>query len=336
MRSCSPIFMPFGAAFAHWGLRAMEVILHIGAHRTGTTGFQNYMRRNRTELSAQRIGFWCPGKTRRASFNNIYAPLNSAFDPKPAGDRCNDRLRREIDKAEARGVQTLIISDENMMGSIRQNMRHGQLYPGVRERIACVVGAFGGRIGRLLISIRSLELYWCSALAYGVGRGIPVPARDKLSAIGHNRRGWREVITEVSQAAPGIDIRVLPFEAYKGRPDAFLSSAADIYAPINVDRTVVNAAPTLPDLRRVLLARGQAAAILPFGMGRWNPFTNDEHSALREVYADDMMWLTAGADGLARLTEDRAQSRAGHNPPAGAQRKGHRDEFEERQVARPG
>jgi hypothetical protein len=314
----------------------MEIVLHIGAHRTGTTGFQNYMRRNATTLSARGIGFWGPGRTRRPWFASVYAPLNSAFDPKPCGHRRDDRLRRQIEKAEGRGIGTLIISDENMMGSIRQNIRHGQLYPGVGERLACVIDAFGGRIRRLLVSPRSLEHYWCSSLSYGVGRGIPVPTRDKLSSIGHGRRGWREVITEVSRSVPSVDIRVLPFETYQGRPDAFLAAGADVAAPVNRDQTPVNAAPTLPELRRVLLAHGQAASVLPFGMGRWNPFTNEEHSALREVYADDMMWLTAGADGLARLTEDRARSRAGNNPLAGAKRKGHFDEFEERQMARPG
>ena len=335
MLACSPIFPPFGAAFARWGLRAMEVILHIGAHRTGTTAFQSYMRRNAAALSARGIGFWGPGRTRRAPFSSVHAPLNSAFDPTPATHRCDDRLRRAIRKAEGRGVETLVISDENMIGSIRQNMRHGQLYPGIGERLACVINAFGGRIGRLLVSPRSLELYWCSALAYGVGRGIPVPTRDKLSFIGHSRRGWREVITEISQAAPGIDIRVLPFETYQGRPEAFLADGADVEAPVNRDPTPINAAPTLPELRRVLLTCGQAATLLPFGMGRWDPFTNEEHGALREVHAEDMMWLAAGAGGLARLTEDRARSRAGNYPPAGAKRKGHFDEFEGRQMARP-
>ena len=45
-------------------------------------------------------------------------------------------------------------------------------------------------------------------------------------------------------------------------------------------------------------------------------------AALREACSDDMLWLTAGAEGLATLTEDRTGSRAGHTPPPGAQSKG--------------
>jgi hypothetical protein len=72
---------------------------------------------------------------------------------------------------------------------------------------------------------------------------------------------------------------------------------------------------------------------LPYGMGRWNPFAPDQTAALREVYEDDIMWLAAGADGLARLAEDRSRTRAGTTLPPTAKMEGQSYEQEQRPVA---
>ncbi|MEH6740708.1 MAG: hypothetical protein V7695_19510, partial [Sulfitobacter sp.] len=55
---------------------------------------------------------------------------------------------------------------------------------------------------------------------------------------------------------------------------------------------------------------------------RWNPFNTEQAAYLREAYADDMMWLTAGADGLATLTEDPSRTRTGFSLSAGVLTKG--------------
>lgn len=49
----------------------MKVILHIGAHRTGTTSFQSYMRRNADFMRIRRIGFWGPLRTRGGLFAGV-------------------------------------------------------------------------------------------------------------------------------------------------------------------------------------------------------------------------------------------------------------------------
>ena len=63
-------------------------------------------------------------------------------------------------------------------------------------------------------------------------------------------------------------------------------------------------------------------AHLAMGEGRWNPFNEEQTAKLREAYADDMMWLTAGADGLATLTEDHSHTRADSSLPVGVLTKG--------------
>jgi hypothetical protein len=330
MSELSPTFQPIGAAFAAWAARIMDVILHIGAHRTGTTTFQDYMRRHSRTLEAGGVGFWGPGRTRRGLFTELHPKTSGA------AENAVKRVQTQLDRAEACGLKTLVVSDENMIGTVRDNLRSAHLYEKAADRVAVFARAFEGRISSVVISCRSLDLYWTSAMAYGVARGHPVPDATVTRRIAAQPRGWRDVVTDVAQALPGVPLRVMPFETFCGRPAAFLAAAADLDAPKDATRTWLNRSPNLPALRRVLTLRGEGGHALPFGMGRWNPFTNEDHAALREVYADDLMWLTAGADGLATLTEDHSRTRAEPMRPPGIQTRGQFHEHTERQVARPG
>ena len=294
--------------------RNMDITLHIGPHRTATTSFQNYLRQSREDLLAQGVAVWGPGITRDKT-----------------------RLLNERIKAvSASGAQRLVVSEENLAGSVRRNLKDASLYLGIGDRVARFARDLGGNVSSILLSPRSLDVFWCSSIAFAAARGLPLPDQKKRAAIAMGRRGWRDVISEIAMALPDTRIRVLPFDQYAGRPDRFLADGAGINGPICKNRAPVNVSPRLPDLRRALHASGQDASSLPFGMGRWNPFTSEEHSALRELYADDMMWLTAGADGLATLIEDRSATKAGTNLPRAALEKGQFDEFEERCMARPG
>lgn len=329
----TPVFPPLGAALRQWAVRVMDVILHLGAHRTGTTSFQDYMRRHTDDCAAHAVGFWGPRRTRRGLYAELL-PQNQSSEA--TRRRAETRIRLAIDRAQSKGMGRLIISDENMIGSVRDNIRSGQLYPRIAERMSHIAEAFDGRITAVIFSVRGLDRYQCSSLAYAVSRGHPVPDRAHLHDMATDPRGWREVVCDLAAALPGVPLQVLPFERFVGRPHTVLSIAGGFDAPRDTQRACLNRSPMLPELRRVLSTKGMSPAALPFGMGRWNPFTNEEHAALREKHADDMMWLTAGADGLATLTEDCLRDRAGQTPPPGALEKGRRDEFEERRMARPG
>ena len=311
----------------------MDVTLHPGAHRTATTGFQDYMRRHCEPLAHAGVAFRGPGPARR----ELSAGLLPSEQPKPARQApAADHIRQMLDEARCSGTSHLVISDQNMMGSIAQNMSACVLYPDVGERISRCAEAFDGEVSAVMLSVRSLDLWWCSVLAAGIACGQPMPGQNDLQRVAQSVRGWRDVITDISHALPGVPLRVLPAEQFAGRPDALLSAGAQINAPRETCRQWLNRAPALPELRRALQDNGANTGQLPFGMGRWNPFDNEQHAALRELYADDIMWLTAGADGLATLTEDDARTRAAQTQPAGARMEGHTDEHEKGRMARPG
>ncbi|MFT6022865.1 MAG: hypothetical protein ACI9PY_000976 [Ascidiaceihabitans sp.] len=335
-----PDTWPNGAVIRNRAGRTMDIILHLGAHRTGSTTFQSYMTRNKTALRTDGVEFWGPLRTRAGLFAGIQ-PNGGPCHGRNTHARAHGRIRMQLDKAAQSGVKTLIVSDENMIGSVRSNLRTRSLYPAIGERIARFAPAFGGRITRVVLNTRAQDLYWASCAAYGVSRGHPMLRAIAFEAMTASARTWRDVIADLSCAVDGVDVAVLPFERFAGRPDAMLRAITGGGAPKNGADEWLNRAPNTAVLREILQSRSIKAPELDGVTGRWRPFDAAQSAALREDYADDMFWLTAGADGLATLTEDIAQPRAGQTragtiPPAGAIQKGHRHDFQERHLAQPG
>ncbi|KIC11497.1 hypothetical protein RA19_05490 [Leisingera sp. ANG-M1] len=291
----------------------MKVILHTGAHRCATTSFQEYMRQNAQGLKMQGLGFWGPFRTRNGLFHGIQ-PGPARVTGRNLAQRARGRLQLQLANCRDSGVHQLLVSDENMMGTIRENLRLGDLYSGVGERMARFSQAFGRTVTDVAVSIRSLDSYWTSALAYAVARGHRVPSPAQLDRLVQAPRSWRDVITDIACALPDARLHVLPFETFGTRPEAQLTALTGVEtAPMTHARVRLNGSLCLQDLRASLPA--SVAARLPQGTGRWRPFDDTQAAHLRETYADDMMWLASGADGTALLVQDPDKLAAGLNPP---------------------
>lgn len=310
----------------------MDVILHIGAHRCATTTFQDYLRRNAGWLGARGLAFWGPHRTRGGLFRGVMpAPL--AAGRGDAARRAAGRIGLNLARREDAGFDTLLVSDENILGFLRDNCLAASLYPDAAARVARHAAAFGGRLDRIVLNIRAHDAYWASVLGYVAARGHGLPGRARLDRLAQSARGWREVVSDVAGAAPGARLLVLPFEGFAGRPEVQLAAIAGCPAPAEHARERLNRTPCLPELRRHLPP--QEAARLPAGDGRWMPFSTAQAAALRERYADDLMWLAAGADGMARLVGDCHDDTAGTNPRTDMTR-GRRHDEDHRRLAGTG
>ncbi|MEP5631929.1 MAG: hypothetical protein ABJP79_08610 [Tateyamaria sp.] len=310
----------------------MKVILHIGAHRTGTTSLQAYMRRNADELGDLGVGFWGPKHTRKGLFSGIQPMQGQGLN---AARRARGRIMLQLEKAAQNGVKTLLVSDENLMGSVRSNLRTGQLYPDVGARLARYICGFDGAVDKVVMSVRSLDRYWSSAIAFGVGRGHKLPTPRRRNAIAGDTRSWRDVIADVSCAAPKSKIEVIPFEVTAGRVDSLAAVCVEHGVPRDGAREWLNRAPDAADLCNLLIQRGDDAGDVPDVQERWNPFDPAACAAMRETYADDMHWLVAGANGLATLTEKLDPTRVRQTLPHGLRNRGQGHDKQERRVAHP-
>ncbi len=294
----------------------MEITLHLGAHRSASTSFQHYMRKNRARLLASGIGFWGPQQMRKGLLEGVFPRPG----PMPAADqaaRARGRIALAIAKAEEAVIKRLVISDENMIGTPRRNLRDMRLYPGIGERMARYGDALGDQVTCVALSIRAQDAWWASSIAFAVARGAQVPTRTELAHIACSPRSWRDVVTDLACALPQAEILVMPHEAFASVPEQRLSAMLGCTeVPRAHAREWLNRAPDLSALRRVLSDRGSDPALLPPGDGAWQPFGREECAAMREAYLDDLFWLRAGADGLATLTEKPGPDQVGQTPPA--------------------
>ncbi len=306
----------------------MKIILHLGAHRSASTSFQYYLRKNGARLAAASIGAWGPQQTRKGLMEGVLA-RPGMLSPAEQAARARGRIALALADAEASGIRQLIISDENMIGTPRGTLRDARLYPAIGERMARYAAAFGGRITRIALSVRAQDAWWASCIAYGVARGAQVPPSQRLARIAADPRGWRDVITDLACALPEAQLIVMPHEAFASRPEARLKVLTGLQdVPKAHAREWLNRAPDLPALRNLVFERGGHPAILPQGEGMWQPFGPEERAALREAYADDLYWLRAGADGLAILTEEPGRDQVGSTPLFQADMRGRNNDQE--------
>ncbi len=324
-------------AALHKAVGFMDVILHIGAHRTASTTLQHYLRANTERLRAQGLGVWGPMQTRHGGLLSGVIPVAGA-DPGAGFDRARGRIALRLDSAARKGLHHVIISDENILGSVRQNLRQRRFYRDAGARLSRFAAAFDGRVTRIVLAVRRLDSLWESSLAYGVARGRAVPSADDLDRFVTQGRSWRTLAEEVATAFPGVAIQVHVHEEMAGRPDRRLWHMLDgtVSVPQGNAGLWLNRAPGLSALREILALRGEDTNLLPPGDGRWTPFDDAQAAALREIHADDLFHLASGAGGTVRLIKEATPQPGGTNLPDGAMTRGQDDDGQDGCVAQTG
>lgn len=293
----------------------LDINLHLGAHRNASTTFQQFLDRNETVLRQSGCAVWTPARTRKGLFAGlIERPEDITEQIERRAARSIGLIAIEIERLARAGQAQLLISDENIMGTTRNNLRQVRLYPNADERLARFRPGFGTGLRRIGLSIRSYDTFWASCLAFGITQGFRMPLTADLDRYVTQPRRWRDLIRDLAAVFPGVEILVWPFERFASQPDAQLSILTGGIAPdlpLTGARERTNVSPHCEKLRQILTMRGETilGRKLTDRDGRWMPFDEAQRMALRAQYAVDLDWLRAGADGLAQLVEQAADVR---------------------------
>ena len=288
------------------GLRCvMDIILHLGVHRTATTTLHNAFKAHGSDLKARKIAFWGPDVLQSGVLDGVFPHDGLKTTKKRGADRAGGRLALRRAALERAGADTLIVSDAALAGSMAQNLREKRLYPGIGERAARLCHALGGSVSRIVLGVRSQDAYWRSLVARCVGQGHDIPAPSTCDEISGDTRSWQDVVLDVACAAPNVKLSVAPFETHYGNPLIFMNSALGVPMSWGDSRfDWAMRAPSRRELRNALQDRGQNPDVIPAGEAAWTPFTDQHIEHMKERYLDDMHWLQSGADGLAQLTQE--------------------------------
>jgi hypothetical protein len=306
----------------------MDIILHVGAHRSATTTLQRMMGQSGPALNAAGVGYWGPKRTRSGLFSGLIGQ-DDAVLPWQAG-RAEARIRAQIARERRLGRTALFVSEENMLGSMREVLEHGVLYPGTGARLARFARGMDGHRITVALCLRSYEAWWRSALAFRLTRGGPLPSRGYSARLVAQSRRWRDVISDIAMALPDAAIRVWPHESLSAWPDAVAQTLLSRPLDLSGATARLNTGDTLDRMRHYIADIGLHPGLIRAENGRFEPFDQDQRAQLRAHYAEDLAWLAAGAGGKATFLDRPGRKISG---PAGPER-GRPDDTNHRRLAR--
>jgi hypothetical protein len=281
----------------------MEIVLHIGAHRTGTTAMQQMLAANREVLEAAGITALVHGDLARA------VPGFSRIGKREGWDE----IRAAFDAA-TEGARQVLVSEENLIGDIGWNIRSGSFYWRARAKLEACRDFLGTAPKRIGLGVRSYESYWISAhaieLTYrDVTDGGVVRFGDVRARLVGTARGWRDLVSDVREIFPESEIVVWPVEAALpvGRLLEALTGAELAVTP---PPQHVNAAPDARLIPAMEEMRAERPAIPRTEMWDWlqvqtprafEGFDEDQAAHMAERYAADLAAFERGFAGAKLL-----------------------------------
>lgn len=261
----------------------MRVFLHIGLHRTGTSSLQACLAENLVPLNQAGYSFWGPPVMRSAPFAQIVKKTRAVRDGSDPATLRNQRrmIAGNLEEAAWTG-RDLIVSDENISGTMAINIQKGALYERAKLRLRVFSRLFDGHDLTTLITLRSYDEFWSSCYARSAGHDrLPPPAKatDLAMACG---RGWHDVINDIRVAQkrgqvlvrayqPGLDPRDVLQNLY-GIPQAQL---------FRLTNPVINQAPDDATVRRAVGETGINGALFTL-------FNDQQKAALKARYDADL------------------------------------------------
>lgn len=247
----------------------MKVVLHLGAHRTGTTGLQNFLNANSAAFGQAGIRSFCPPRSREVPISSI--PMQS------------DRL---------------IVSEENLIGTMEDCIMQCSLYPTAAERLTRKI-EFASKVDTVYFSIRDLAAWWTSAITFCLARNTPLPSVEQVRRIALDTRSWSDVIKDVRKAFPNAKIVVREFNWKPENPKQQLKRLTkwpEFQSGVQ-KRKKHNARPNFDRVVAALIERGESESLsrLP-SSDEVHFFEPAQVNDLSKKYLQDLEWIAAQDD----------------------------------------
>ncbi len=298
----------------------MDLILHFGAHRTGSTALIRCMEKNRDRLAAAGVAFRSPETLRAVPDFAPVAELTrrAAQGDAVAGDRLGllrDRLAADAAEAGRQGATRLILSDENMIGTMPASLKHRTIYPDAAARLAAYATVLPARPALIAFAVRGYAGWWPSAYAYVLPRH-PLPPFGALGdALAQGGRGWADVVRDLRAVFPGVPILLWPQETFADGMTRVVAALAGLAGTDGLEPVTARINPAhlrrqveqIHRLRKedpTLAGKALAARLAMLGevKGRPPSFRRPQKAALEERYAADLEGLRVVAGRHANLT----------------------------------
>ncbi len=220
-----------------------RVILHCGAQKTASTSLQHYLGDHLALLHQQGIGF-PPRYQSKGRLDSLHRILVRSRHPDTRAKAIASAGRRLNELFEPEGINTLLISNESMLGEpVRPSSK--QFYPMAKDSASALQEIFQGCEVHLRFVIRDLPSLLSSYYVQYVRRGGQCTFADFLRFLDINTISWMAAIEPLISAFDESRLKVFDYADLMARPDRFLAAMLDqdlgvSHPPFDPSRYVLN------------------------------------------------------------------------------------------------
>lgn len=285
----------------------MDIILHLGAHKTASTYLQKTLAQNERRLKRDGIRFHGP-KSLRPLLAEAHARSRPVTEAQTR--QCRQDCIAALIEAEAkRDTTRLILSDEQFLGSLRDMVSGDDFYTLAGRNAGPLIDACAGHPVKVMMAVRNYADFLASA--YGqVLRGwrfMPFDPKVRESFLSQ-QRGWPELVDDIAALLPpGASMCLWRYEDFDVVEDEVRLALAGPVAPA---MRKLNAWPfpgpsqaaidCLQDMAAAGTVPDHAAVQAAFdsypkmdGYPAFNPWSAEERLYLTARYRQDQIWLRA-------------------------------------------
>lgn len=191
----------------------MRKIVHIGAHRTGTTSIQTALSANIDQLHDDGITAITAVGAREIFFDPLQKFAESTGEEKNQFGESLRVVTDEINK-EAANSSLIIYSEENLLGDM-DVVFEGERFGKQAEENLAALREFIGNDFEIVFSIRDYASYFNSIFTYKYGKSLLNSFVDYREILLSNTSGWYDLAARVQKLFPANPLTIVPFEFYK-------------------------------------------------------------------------------------------------------------------------
>ncbi len=291
----------------------MDIRLHIGAHRTGTSRVQAELMRRADHLVTRGVIVLRPEDLRDADAppgqeRGLLGWLNRPDDLAP--------LIARRDAAMAHGAQSLVVSEENLSGTITRILESGRIYGEIRQRMTRLRPLGQGHRVTVLFTVRRYDSFFASLYAFRAIREPMLPFQSFKPRFMALPIRWPQVVAQIARALPEANIDVIPFETAHNHATALLRQVLGLDQIVEVSDgsrpilpspsgqaiTILNSMTEGEDLE-LERRRAVVRAYPRTDFGAFAPWDTNEATALSKAYDEDLEALRLSPPPNTRLLD---------------------------------
>jgi hypothetical protein len=192
----------------------MKVTLHLGAHKTGTTLLQRYLKINRETLAAKRIGVML--------LREVTSHLGS-WTRELTGD--TSRFAAALKEHEDKGHKHLVISCEDLLGPAFVRRLPG-IYPQSAPRLESLARLLQGRDTHAVLYLRPQSEFLASWYLQTVNMGNSTPFPEWYAGLKIQTLSWQPLVERVQTLFGAEKSRIADFRDIRRGAEAYIESFA--------------------------------------------------------------------------------------------------------------